>query len=511
MELTIVSPDGAGRRVPADEGQTLLDVLHAAGETVFAPCGGAGTCGRCRVLVRDGEGVGYRLACQTAAAPGLEMLLEGTADLHVEGAGRPADAAVRDDATFGVAVDIGTTTMVFFLVDLETRAVVGTLGKVNPQVAFGGDVIARINAADAPGGLETLCGLLRTSIDEAEAALCATAGIDAARIVRRAIVGNTTMEHFATGLDPHPIGISPFTPASLFGAETNLYAPAGAPDKRAYFAPAVAGYVGGDITAGLHASGMREADGLQLFIDIGTNGEMALGNRERMVCCATAAGPAFEGASITLGMPAMPGAVSAVRLTDGGLAIQTINGADPVGICGSGLLDAVACLVKAGLVDETGYLLDDEEAADAVAAPLARLVGEEQGQTVCYLDDARRVYLTQADIRKVQLAKAAIRAGIETMLAELHVSYEDVGRVVLAGGFGMHLDPHSATAIGLIPPALDDRIEALGNTAGAGAVACLFEEGRASVAAIAQACAYHELSNSKTFNEFYIDNMGFEE
>ena len=517
MELTIVPPRGSARRIEARGGQTLLDVLQQTGETVFAPCGGAGTCGRCKVLVRDAEGVHYCLACQTPAADGLHVLLEDTGDVHVEGADGATGAPVRQGADFGLAVDIGTTTMVFFLVDLETRTAVETLGKVNPQVAFCGDVIARIDAADAPGGLATLCGLLRDSIDEAEKALCAAAGISRARIVRRSIVGNTTMEHFATGLNPHSIGVSPFTPLSLFGSETALYAPEGgaggqaAPELRAFLAPAAAGYVGGDITAGLVASGMREGDEMQLFIDIGTNGEMALGNRERAICCATAAGPAFAGASITLGMPAMPGAVSAARLTVDGLEVETVDGAPAVGICGSGLLDAVACLVKAGVVDETGYLLDADEAAEGPCAHLAGRIGEEAGQTAFYLDDERRVYLTQTDVRKVQLAKAAIRAGIDTMVAEMGVSYADIGHVALAGGFGMHLNPASATAIGLIPPALDDRIRALGNTAGAGAVRCLFEDGQAAVAEVARACTYLELSTSATFNELYVENMGFEE
>ena len=282
-------------------------------------------------------------------------------------------------------------------------------------------------------------------------------------------------------------------------------------NSKNYLAPAVAAYVGGDITAGLHASGMRARRGLQLFVDIGTNGEMALGNAERVVCCATAAGPAFEGAGISFGMPALPGAIEAVILENGQLRAHVIGEGAPRGLCGSGLLDAVACLLDAGLIDETGYLLDADEAADEAPAALAALIGEEDGQTVCYLDPARRVWLSQADVRQTQLAKAAIRAGIEVLMASLGVTAADVEELALAGGFGTHLRIESAARIGLIPPALAGRTTALGNAAGRGAVAALTDEGRADLAAIAAVCEYRELSGDAAFNNAYIEAMGFEE
>lgn len=434
------------------------------------------------------------------------MKVEGADDaaapIASSGAPRP-----NSDAPLGLAIDIGTTTMVFHLVDLETRAVLGTIGKVNPQAAFGADVIARINAAETRSGMQTLCGLLRTSIDRARADLCCRLNVDPARINSIALVGNTVMEHFAAGLDPRTIGVSPFTPLSLFGAERPLFAEEGNERLNAYFAPAVAGYVGGDITAGLHVSGIAERGETILFIDIGTNGEMALGNRDRILCCATAAGPAFEGASITFGMPAMPGAISGVTSTEGGLAIETIDGKDPIGLCGSGLLDAVACLVDIGIVDETGYLGEEDE----VPVRFGQLIGKEQGQTVCYLDPERRVYLTQKDIRCVQLAKAALRAGIETMMGTLSISYDDIDCVVLAGGFGMHMRAESATRVGIIPPALGDRIVLVGNAAGKGAVEALFEAGRNALDNVARHCTYLELSTDPLFSEHYIEAMGFDD
>ena len=507
MRILVRNQDGSTEEVDAREGQTLLEVLQDAGKPIFAPCGGEGTCGRCKVLVRDESGVGYKLACETEAADGVEVMLEEISTVKIAGVEK-LDTHVRNaDASYGIAIDVGSTTMVFHLVNLDTRDIVASVGKVNPQVVFGSDVIARINASSKPGGLDDLCGCLLGGMKESCEELCARTDIDASKVKACSIVGNTTMQHFICGLDPHDIGISPFTPQSLFGAEHALYKPILDTCANAYLAPAVAGYVGGDITAGIRATRMRDRDDLQLFIDIGTNGEMALGNNARVVCCATAAGPAFEGASITLGMPAMPGAVSKVTPRDGFFDIETVDSAPAVGICGSGLLDAVAALVTCELVDETGYLCDEDE----VEERWAHCIGEENGETVCYLDANHNVYLAQSDVRKVQLAKSAIRAGIETMMAELEASYDQIGEVALAGGFGMHLDPHAATAIGLIPPALDGKVRACGNTAGQGAVECLFEDGRAATAEIAECAEYLELSTDKRFNEFYIDYMGFEE
>lgn len=564
--------------------------------------------------------------------------------------------AAADDGRYGLAVDIGTTTLAFYLVDLADLSVLETTGALNPQAPFGADVIARIDAASDLTARATLRDGVRSAITHAATELCARRGIDPARLERVSCAGNTVMESLVAGIDPAPLGVAPFTPPSLFGAETDLsplasrtpdtpaagtapvkassaalasdgrggaaaaagstadpLAAAGSltsggvapttacaasggthassrdgrggdltsPDRaasvgdasavtgaaaaapacgartdapaatraamanadstetaphgthaaphgacagdpapaarsipalgHAYLTPAVAAYVGGDITAGLHASGMRARRGLQLFVDIGTNGEMALGNAERVVCCATAAGPAFEGAGISFGMPALPGAIEAVILEEDRLRAHVIGEGAARGLCGSGLLDAVACLLDAGLIDETGYLLDADEAADEAPAALAALIGEEDGQTVCYLDPARSVWLSQADVRQTQLAKAAIRAGIEVLMASLGVTAADVEELALAGGFGTHLRIESAARIGLIPPALAGRTTALGNAAGRGAVAALTDEGRADLAAIAAVCEYRELSGDAAFNNAYIEAMGFEE
>lgn len=513
MHLIIHTKDGVKRPIEANAGEPIIDALKAAGETVIAPCGGAGTCGRCRILVRDNQGVSYRLACQTPAEDGQEIVLEDLGAMRVEGAQRAATAAFAPGeetpqaVRCGLAIDIGTTTMAFHLVNLNDKSLLASIGKVNPQVTFGSDVIARIEAAEKPSGMGALCDSLRKTIDQATDEVCRNASIPPGSIESIAIVGNTVMEHFATGLDPRPIGVSPFTPASLFGCEMKLHGPLDARDKQAYLAPAIAGYVGGDITAGLQACDMSEKERLQLFIDIGTNGEMALGNRESMICCATAAGPAFEGASIAFGMPALPGAVCAVELDGCALSIKTIDDEAPLGICGSGLLDAVACLLEAEIIDETGALATKDEAPEGFSSWL----GTEQDQAVCYLDASKSVYLTQNDVRQVQLAKAALRAGVETMLDEMQATCDDVEELALAGGFGMRLNPVSAARIGLFPPELQNRVRQLGNAAGQGAVSALFPEGRSAIERIAAACTYLELSTCKAFNTHYVDAMGFDE
>ncbi|MBS4894920.1 MAG: DUF4445 domain-containing protein [Gordonibacter pamelaeae] len=514
MDVAVQSRDGGMRHIKAEAGQTLLEALRKGDVTMFAPCSGAGTCGGCRILVHDRAGAGYRLACQTIVEDGMVAVPDDLGTLAVAGgdAAAASEQAVSgaDDARFGLAVDIGTTTLALHLVDLGSRNIVASVGRVNPQVAFGGDVVARIGSASSAEGLEALCSALRDGLDDALAALGRGAGRDIGweDLERVAVAGNTVMEHFAAGIGPEPIGAYPFAPPALFGEERRLWQADGRTGHpvRAYLAPAVAGYVGGDVTAGLHVAGLARSPKLQLYLDIGTNGEMALGSSGRIMCCATAAGPAFEGANIALGMPALRGAVSAVSIEDGELAVATVGGAEPVGICGSGLLDAVACLLDLGIVDETGRLLE----AGEVGPRLAWRLGTEQEQRVCYLDAEKRVYLTQGDVRGVQLAKAAIRAGIDTLMDEMHVSYDDVRRIALAGGFGAHLSAASAARIGLLPAALEHKVDLLGNAAGKRAAAALFPEGRAALESVAASCSHVELSTSPTFAGLYLDAMGFE-
>ena len=529
MRVTIHTVGAEPASVTVSGKETILDALRQAGIALYAPCGGEGRCGRCGVLVKDSRGISQRLACQTLVEEDTEVFFEGAGSITIEGADEGGRAAVPAPANvegagcggfapglaglvgpFGAGIDIGTTTIVFYLVDIGAQAVVATSGCVNPQVAFGGDVLSRIQAAQGQEGLDALCSLLRASIDEGCRALCLKAGIGRNSIEQVYIVGNTVMEHFAAGLDPTPIGAAPFKPRSLFGDRRPLFMAEGSEGGplEAVFAPAVAGYVGGDITAGLSITDIPESPALQLFIDIGTNGEMALGNADRIACCATAAGPAFEGAGITLGMPAMPGAVHKVAWSEEGFALQVIGGGRPVGVCGSGVLDAIACMLDAGIMDETGRILGPEE----VGPRFAPCVGKVGGMQACLLDPEGRIYITQGDVREIQLAKAAVRAGIETLLEAIGAASQDIACLLLAGGFGMSIDPSSAARIGLYPPELASKVRSLGNAAGKGAAAALMWPGQQErVAQVARRCEYLELSTSKAFNGHYIEAMAFEE
>jgi len=315
------------------------------------------------------------------------------------------------------------------------------------------------------------------------------------------------MEHIVTGLSPESIGVAPFTPLSLFG-DTHVLEGLSAP---AWLAPAVAGYVGGDISCGLLALRTREATEPQLFLDLGTNGELAFFDGQHIRCCATAAGPVFEGGGVHFGMSALPGAIDHASLAaDGTFMLSTIADAPARGVCGTGLVSAVATLLDAGIIDSTGALLE----SSAVTPSFSKLLGHETidgiSQAVCYLTDDHRLFLTQGDIRGLQLAKAAVLAGIKTLLEEYDGDMADVRRVAIAGGFGAALDVSSAARIGLIPPALSGKAVALGNTAIEGISAALLStHACADLVSLVECCDYLELSTSAVFNRHFMDCLCF--
>lgn len=305
--------------------------------------------------------------------------------------------------------------------------------------------------------------------------------------------------------------MAPFTPLSLFGESYDAKQIGIEGCETVYVVPSIAGYVGGDIVADLAAVQMHSSvlaeDGEKetLMLDIGTNGEMVLGKSGSYVCCATAAGPAFEGAEIAMGMPAASGAISKVWLEDGKICCSTINDAPAVGICGSGLIDALAVFLETELLDETGLIADEDEVEEAYAGYL----GEDEDGTCVYLTDTVKV--TQADVRKLQLAKASIAAGIRILLSERNISVTDVEQVILAGGFGSFLNKKSAAAIGLIPEELEPVTISVGNAAGEGAVsAAVSEAARQELGRLQQEMRYVELSTHKKFSDAYMEEMFFE-
>lgn len=501
--LTVIR-NGVCREIEAKPGEPLLTALRRAGVFVLdAPCGGNGKCGKCRV-VADGR---ETLACQTPVTDGCTVILpDGTADAVVAQEGAAERFPLTPADGLGAAVDVGTTTVVVYLYDLSDGRRLGVRSGMNRQRAFGADVISRIQyAGEHADGLTVLGQTVRGQVNGWLEELCAEAGRSVDELKSVVIAANTVMEHIYAGLSPSSIAAAPFTPLSLFGTWEDGGAfglPTGA---RVYLAPAVAGYVGGDITAGLLASGAYRAPGNVLFLDVGTNGEIALGGARGFLCCAAAAGPAFEGACISQGMSAVRGAVSAVELESGGLKLTVLGGGDAEGICGSGLVDALAVMLKLGAVDETGRLLPPDEAPEQ-ALPY---VDEDDDGAVFRLTET--VCVTEGDVRQLQLAKAAIAAGVYTLLDEAGLDEDDIDCLYLAGGFGNYIRKESAAAIGLLPERLLGRIVSVGNSAGAGASAALLSRtAREELAALSDRCRYLELSGSRTFSGHYIACMAFE-
>jgi len=420
----------------------------------------------------------------------------------------PGDTTQR---AFGLAFDLGTTTVVGTLLDLTTGTPAAVASMLNKQQPFGADVIARISATMLdPAAAGKLRELAVETLTELASAVCEEGGVRPAEVYEVALAGNATMVHLVLGFDPEAVGVAPFIMAARLLPEvraSDLGVPAH-PQARAVVFPAFGAYVGGDITAGLLASGMDRDPRVRLFIDIGTNCEIVLGGRDWLTATAAPAGPAFEGASIRCGMRAADGAIEAVTVTgDGDLKLTVIGDTEPTGLCGSGLVDAVAALADAGLLDASGRFITEDEArivAPALAARFAT-IGKER---VFVLSGS--VYLSQRDIRELQFAKAAIATGWRILLEDAGLTEEDVKQVLLAGSFGSYLSAKSAIRIGLVPGIGTRRIIAAGNVAGEGAkMALLSVRDRAAALALLEEVRYVELSDRSDFNDRFIAELSF--
>ena len=429
---------------------------------------------------------------------------------------QPGDTTGR---LLGIAFDLGTTTVVATLLDLVTGTPLAVASMLNKQQPFGADVITRISATMLdPAALATMARLAHETLAELAGEVCAQAGADPADVAEVAVAGNATMTHIALGIDPEPLGVAPFIMSArqlpvVLAAE--LAVPAH-PQARAFLFPAFGAYVGGDITAGLLASGMNRDARTRLFIDIGTNCEIVLGNRDWLLATAAPAGPAFEGAAIRCGMRAADGAIEAVTITPAGLSLTVIGDGEPAGLCGSGLVDAVAGLVKAGLLDHSGRLVPDEAAAAILPALASRLtrLGQERVFVLHWQgepgDVSASIYLSQRDVRELQFAKAAIATGWRVLLEEAGLAPGDIQQVLLAGSFGSYLSPSSAIALGLVPNLPVLRVVSAGNVAGEGAkMALLSVRERAAALALLSEVRYVELSDRTGFNDAFVDQLRF--
>lgn len=431
------------------------------------------------------------------------------------------------DRRYAIAYDLGTTTVVATLLDLGTGTPAAVASMLNKQQPYGGDVISRISATMMdPEAAGRLRDLAQATLRELAEEVCREAGVPPAEVYQVAMSGNATMTALALGIDPEPLGVAPFimasagwppVPAAELGLELH-------PGARATLFPALGAYVGGDIVAGMLASGMDRDTRVRLFIDVGTNCEIALSDGERIVATAAPAGPAFEGGAIRCGMRAADGAVEVVQLRgepdpddpEGSVQLQVIGDVEPRGLCGSGLVDAVAELVRVGLLDASGRFVPVEEAA-LVAPHLADRLTSVGQERVFVLhrsapDAAAEdcVYLSQRDVRELQFAKAAISTGWSLLLDELGLQVRDVQQVLLAGSFGSYLSASSAVRIGLVPKLPVLRIVSAGNVAGEGAkMVLLSSRERAGADALLEEVHYVELSDRPDFNDTFVERLPF--
>lgn len=504
MSIIVLRREGA-LELPFRPGQTILALLlQQRGAGVEAPCGGKGTCKKCTVYQVLPEGEREILACQTWAEDGMVLRLPEQLELVVELGAQNQDTVPTEPGKrgLGIACDIGTTTLVCKLVELETGRCLSTVGTANPQRAYGADVISRIEASRQGQG-KAMTGALRRALAQMIRRLAERAEVSLGEIQSMSVAANTTMCHLLVGLKPDSMGVAPYLPEHTFGCDYDAKALELPFDGAVYVAPAVSGFVGGDITAGILAAGLEEGGENTLLIDVGTNGELVLGRGDRFVSCATAAGPAFEGAGIRFGMTASPGAISEVRWQWGQVKCGVIGGGQAKGICGSGLIDAIAVLLEAGAVDHTGRMLhpDEDEIPEELEPYLYLVDGE---PAFCLMDE---IAITQRDVRKLQLCKGAIAAGIQILREK---QGEPVERLLLAGGFGSYIRPESAAKIGLIPRELLAVTESVGNTAVVGAqMALCSEDARGRLEEIREHTTYVELSGNPDFQEKYIAMMYF--
>ena len=420
---------------------------------------------------------------------------------------------------FGVAVDIGTTTLAAYLYDLNAKEQKAVASRLNPQRKYGADVISRIEySSKSLRNQAEMSLLIRNALNDLIQQLVNQAGIQHADIYAVTLAGNTTMLHLLLELPSANIASAPFIPVLLSGLELkpcdlNLNINH---NGRLFVLPSVSAYIGADTTAAVLSTEMHKKADISLLIDIGTNGEIVIGNSSFLCACSTAAGPAFEGANISCGIGSVTGAISAVSVTDnGGFEITTIGGQKPVGLCGSGLIDAAACMLKTGVMDETGRILDEDEWPDNSKIFSDRLITV-NNQKAFLLVPARStghgedIYISQKDIRELQNAKAAIAAGINILIDETRSDTADIKNVYLSGGFGNFINIDSAITIGLLPKEFSDRTRPVGNAAGAGAIcALLSEENLSEIFEIAKKIKYLELSARLDFTSQYTENMFF--
>lgn len=531
------------RTVMVEKGTTVLAAARLAGVMFESPCSGTGACGKCRVEVSDGRDPGgVVLACRTEIKDDIRVRLTGveqdrTIRVLTYGASRkieldpliwkdfitdrkttliyagdrvlgqePGDTR---DNTCGAVIDIGTTTLVVSLVDLNTGREMAATSALNPQSLYAQDVLSRIRFASDEPGLSTMHSTLIKELNRITGEAAELAGISSLNIYEVVLSGNTCMLHLAANVNPYPLGQFPYKPQITGGnflraAELGLEV---SPIGIVYLPPVISAYVGADITSGILALQQELLHGCKLFVDIGTNGEILLGVNGRLIAASTAAGPAFEGMNITCGMRAGSGAIERFTVADdGGVTISIIGETEALGICGSGLLDVAGDLAEHGVIRKNGRLADPR--SGDIHPKLKERLLKLEGKPVFKI--AGDVYLSQKDIRQVQLAKGAIRAGIEFLLKHAGIMADDVEKVLIAGAFGYHLRAESLVNTGILPPGFVGKISFVGNTSKTGGQAFIVNKSsRRRMEELVNSIEVLELANFPGFERVYMQSMSF--
>lgn len=518
--VTVRMENGEMRSIEGKAQETLLEALTGHGISYRADCGGRGTCGKCKIRVTEGHvspsvqdekilseeelKVGYRLACKAVPEGEATIVLcsPGEQDMKAVTEERFSDSVTQAHPhEYIIAIDLGTTTLAFLLSEASNGTVLSTYTLMNPQRAYGADVITRIRAS-VDGKRDVLQTVILRALLQGIQEVINRSGVTPETVIQLAIAGNTTMIHLLLGYSCETLGVYPFLPVNigthrlslgdLFTEDMGLSQ--SLKKLPVLILPGVSSYIGGDIVAGLAVCGFHSLEAISLLIDLGTNGELALGNRDKLLVASTAAGPAFEGGNISCGTGSIPGAVSHVEIVDDIQRYETIDAKEPRGICGTGVIELAAELYRNGIIDETGLLC---EKYFSEGYPI-----EYQGRTA--------FTFLQKDIREMQLAKAAIRAGVEVLLKNYGITCDQVDRVYLAGGFGFYLNADKAIQIGLLPKEWKDRITAVGNSSLAGAKqVARNKEYVTLLEKIAGKAQEVQLSLSPDFNELYLQYMSF--
>jgi uncharacterized 2Fe-2S/4Fe-4S cluster protein (DUF4445 family) len=514
-----------GKRGTAAMGHNILEAAQAAGVGLASICGGVGTCEECRIQVIKGRvtpptlveeaslttaelASGMRLACQAVPLSDLKLhippeSLTAPQRLQLEGeeVNVLPEPVIAGPSAYGLALDIGTTKLAAYLVHLESGKTAARAGAMNPQISYGEDVISRIAYADREEhGAGNLHNVLMEALNSLLDGMCHEAGVKQEHVLDAVLVGNTAMHHIAANLPIGQLGRAPFSPAiqgPLTVAADYLGLSLG-PSARVYFPPVVAGYVGADHISMLLATNATRAIRPTIALDIGTNTEISLVANGRTICCSCASGPAFEGAHIHEGMRAAPGAIERARWSTDQMIWQTIENQPPVGICGSGILDIVAALQDGRIIKPNGAL-QDRQTQEFVVVPAAQT------------ELKRNLVVTRKDVHEIQLAKSAIRSGVDTLLKEAGIAYPDLNRFIVAGAFGTYLDIRSAIRVGMFPPLPLDKFKQVGNAAGIGAKLMLISKAKRHEAEeIARSIDYVELTTHSDFTAQFIKNLALE-